>query len=269
VTVQKVIETNDGYILVGKFDPQVKQGDYIQTTGMAQIQDASGKTVAYTQPQDIQPDSGMVSSSGAFGWAMQFKATGLAYPLTITFPGTVISQAAPGATAEFTFDAGPNPQQGQQWTPNTEIQIAGHTLKLLTITVDSRFGYGFRFETDSKVSSASVQIEGYTPNGGGGGGGGGGGDANSTHTFDVSVAYVTLPKGNLKVIISNLAVIGDALTWQGQWSPANPKTDWPAAPTAQPGMCLSVDQIGQLQPVAADLTHGTALFYEQLANPAR
>jgi hypothetical protein len=263
VTVQKVVETNDGYILVGKFDPQVRQGDYVQVTGMAQIHDASGKTVAYTQPQDIQTDAGLISSSGGFGWAMQFKAAGLAYPLTVTFPGTIITQAEPGATARFTFDAG-IPQPGQQWTPNLEIQLAGHTLKLISITSDSRSSYSFRFQSDSRVSGVSVEIAGYHP-AGGGGGGGGGGDASST--FDVSVSYTELPKGKLTVVLSNLTVIGDAQTWQGQWSPATPRTDWPAAPTAQPGTCLSNDQIGQLQSAPADLTHGTALFYELLHKP--
>ena len=263
VTVQKVVETNDGYILVGIFDPQVRQGDYVQVTGMAQIHDASGKTVAYTQPQDIQPDSGVNSSSGGFGWAMQFKAAGLAFPLTITFPGTVIAQAEPGATAEFTFDTG-EPQPGQQWTPNLVIQLAGHTLKLISITSDARNSYSFRFQSDPKVSGVSVEIAGYHP-AGGGGGGGGGGDASST--FDVGVSYAELPKGKLTVILSGLTVVGDSLTWQGQWSPANPRADWPTAPTAQPGMCLSNDQIGQLQPAPADLFHGTALFYEQLGKP--
>jgi len=267
VTVQKVVETNDGYILVGKFDPQVRQGDYVQVTGMAQIHDDSGKTVAYTQPQDIQPDSGVNTSSGGFGWAMQFKAAGLTFPLTISFPGTVIVQAEPGAMAEFTFDASDAPQPGQQWTPNSKIQLAGHTLKLISITTDSRSGYSFRFQSDPNVTGVSVEIAGYHPAGGGGGGGGG---ADSNSTFDVSVSYAELPKGKLTVILSGLTVIGDSLTWQGQWSPPNPRTDWPAEPTAQPGMCLSIDQIGQLQPAtsaSADLTHGAALFYEVLSKP--
>ncbi len=267
ITVDKVIETADGYILIGKFSPPVKPGDWIQQTGMMQILDASGKKVPYTQPNDISPSINVDPSVAQFGWVMQFRAAGLTYPLTITLPGTMITQADPNATAEFTFDAGSDPQPGQEWTPDQEIQLAGHMLKLARIDVDSRNGYGFMFESDAKVSAVSLQIEGYQAVGGGGGGGGGGSGAEAKSSFNVSVAYRDLPKGKLKVILSKLTVLGDALTWQGQWSPANPRTDWPAAPTAQPGMCLSIDQINQLQPAPAELTHGAALFYEQLSKP--
>jgi hypothetical protein len=266
VTVEKVIESNDGYILVGQFNPQVNAGDWVQITGMIQLQDTNGKKVAYTEPQDISTNPNVNANAGGFGWVLQFKAAGLAFPLTITFPGSVLTQIDPTATAEFTFDAGPDPQPGQAWTPNQEIQLAGHILKLVSVSVDSRSGYGFRFQSDGKVSTASLQIEGYSTSGGGGGGGGGGGpDASST--FDVSLAFTELPRGKLKVIVSNLTVAGDPLTWQGQWSPANPRTDWPAQPASQPGLCLSVDQIGQLQPAPAELTHGAALFYEKLSKP--
>jgi hypothetical protein len=267
ITVDKVIETADGYILIGKFSPQVKPGDWIQQTGMMQILDASGKKVPYTEPNDISPNINVDPSLAQFGWVKQFRAAGLTYPLTITLPGTMITQADPNATAEFIFDAGSNPQPGQTWTPNQEIQLAGHTLKLLRIDADSRNGYGFTFESDPKVSAVGLKIDGYQATGGGGGGGGGGSGTEGKTTFNVSVSYREIPKGKLKVILSNLTVFGDALIWQGQWSPANPRADWPAAPTDQPGLCLSVDQISQLQPAPAELTHGAALFYEQLGEP--
>jgi hypothetical protein len=234
VAVEKVIETSDGYILVGKFKPKVNPGDWVQVTGMAQIQDAAGKKVAYTEPQDIT--TGAIADGGGFGWVMQFKAAGLAYPLTITFPGEIVFQAEPGATAQFIFDAGPNPQPGQEWTPNLDIQMAGHTLKLISVTSDSSGGYDFRFQADSKVSGVSVEIAGYQPVGGGGGGGGGG---EASSTFDVGLSYAELPKGKLTVNLSNLSVVGDSQTWSGQWSPAKPKTDWPAAPAASACACRS------------------------------
>jgi hypothetical protein len=257
VTVIKEIETSDGYILVGQFQPPIQSGGDVQLTGSADIRDANGKEVAHTTPQDVGPNALGLDPNGSY-WYVQFKAAGLAYPLSITFSGIALRQADPNATAEFTFDAGPNPRPGQEWTPNQDIRLAGHTLRLLLITADSRNGYDFRFQGDPDVVSASVQIEGYTPNGGGGGGG-------LTDGFiNASLSYAQLPTGLLKVTLSNLIVTGDSLTWEGQWSPPTPRTDLPADPTPQPDLCLTVDSLAQLGPAPADLAKGRALLYEQL-----
>ena len=254
VTVSKVIETVDGYILIGQLLPQSQPGEWTQLTGVPEIWDASGKQVAYTFPQDVYQET------EGTGWAVQFKAAGLVYPLTITFSSVEIRQADPNAAAEFTFDAGYNPQPGQEWTLNQEIQLGGHTLKLVYITADSRNGYSFGFQVDPQVYSASVQIEGYTPVGGGGGGGGG----LINGEFNVTLSYAQIPTGVLSVTLSNLTLIGDPITWQGQWSPSTPHTDLLANPTPQSGLCLAADSLELLQPAPPTLSNGKALFYEKL-----
>jgi hypothetical protein len=257
VTVSKEIETSDGYILIGQFQPQSKPGESLQVTSAEEIRDASGKKVSYAYPQDINE-----FTAAGNDWAVQFKAAGLVYPLTISFSGVVLLPADPSATAEFTFDAGANPQPGQEWTPNQEIQLAGHILTLVSITANSQNDYSFNFQVDPKVYGASVQIVGYTPHGGGGGGGGG----LTNGEFSTSLSYSQLPTGVLTVILSDLTLIGDPITWQGQWSPTTIRTDLPANPTAQPGLCLTADSLAQLQPAPANLLSGTALMYEQLDN---
>ncbi len=259
VTVSKVIETSDGYILIGQFQPKSQPGEWTQVTSAQEIRDASGKKVAYTYPQDVNQEA------AGTGWAVQFNAAGLIYPLTITFSGVEIRQADPSATAKFTFDAGPDPQPGQEWTLNQDIQLAGHTLKLVSITADSRGGYSFRFQVDPEGYSASVQIEGYTPNGGGGGGGGG----LTNGEFNVSLSYAQIPTGALTVTLSNLTLIGAPITWQGQWSPTTPRTDLPANPTLQPGVCLTVDSLALLDPAPSALSNGKALVYEELGSSGK
>jgi hypothetical protein len=257
VTVLKEIETSDGYILVGQFQPPIQPGGDIQLNGSADIRDANGKEVTYTTPQDVGPNALGLDPNGSY-WFVQFKAAGLAYPLTIRFSGVLLLQADPGATAEFTFDAGSNPQPGQEWTPNQDIQIAGYTLKLLSISADSRGGYNFGLQGDAQVYSADVQIAGYTSTGGGGGWGGKGG------SFNRSLSFARIPTGVLTVTLSNLTITGAPLTWQGQWSPAAPRTDLPANPTSQSGLCLAADTLDQLGPAPASLANGKALLYEQL-----
>jgi Tol biopolymer transport system component len=259
VTVSKVIETDDGYILIGQFQPQIQPGEWTQTGGL-EIVDATGKKVSYTYPQDV--NEAINQQSPLTGWAAQFKAAGLVYPLTIRFSGVALQPADPSATAKFTFDAGSNPQPGQVWSLNQDIQLAGHTLTLVSIRADSRGGYSFDFQVDPQMYSVGLQIEGYTPNGGGGGGGGG----LTNGKFNVSLSYSQLPTGVLTVTLSNLTLISDPLTWEGQWSPATLRTDLPANPSAQPGVCLTADSLAQLKPAPADLTSGMALMYEQLAD---
>ena len=260
VTVSKVIETSDGYILIGSFQPQSKPGESFQQTGAMEIHDASGKKVAYTYPQDV--NEAINQEPGGTGWAAQFKATGLVYPLTISFSGAILLPSNPDATTQFTFDAGSNPQPGQEWDLNREIQLAGHTLMLTSITANSQGSYSFNFQVDPKVYSVGVQIEGYTPNGGGGGGGGG----LTNGKFETTLAYAQLPTGVLDVDISNLVLIGDSVTWQEQWSPATVRTDLPVNPTHQPGVCLSADSLAQVQSAPVGLFSGSTLMYEPLDN---
>ena len=262
VTLTQVIETSDGYILIGEFHPEVEPGRWAQVTGVPLIHDADGEKVPYSFPLDIQPPD-VNDGSGGFGFAFQFRSAGLAYPLTLTFYGVNVSPADPEATAEFEFDFGPDPQPGQEWTPNLEIELAGHTLTLASVATDigpSRNGYSFEFLTDPRVYSAAVEILGHTASGGGGGGGGGltGGK------FSASLAYERIPTGRVTILLSNLTVISDPLTWEGQWSPASPADQERAEPTPQPGLCLASESLDQVPAAPPGLFRGLALVYRQL-----
>jgi len=258
VTFSKVIETSDGYILVMHFTPQGQPGEQVLVTGAAEIRDANGKRVFYTIPQDIALEQGDFDQDGT-SWAVQFRATGLVYPLTVTIPGVKIIPADPNATSEFTFDAGLNPQPGQEWTPDQQIQLAGHSLKVISIRTDASSNYSFTFSVDPQVHNASLQIVGYTPIGGGGGGGGG----LTNNEFNASLTFAQLPTGILTVKLSNLLLIGDAITWQGQWSPDSLRTDLPANPAPPPGLCMTMDDLSQLEPIPSALTNGKVLVYEK------
>jgi len=209
VVVQKVIETADGYILVGVFHPL--HGELFGPDGKFEIRDASGKNVDFSYPEDIKLDI-----SGAkpddIPWATQFKAAGLAYPLTISFPMVILDQPDANPSAEIEIDAGANPQNGQELASNQEIKLLGHTLKLVSLKGDSNNAYDFIIKVDSQVDSANVNIEGYTPNGFGGGG-------KIDGVFNRRLSFPQMPTGKLKIIFSNLTLISKQVNWQGQWSP--------------------------------------------------
>lgn len=224
VAVHKEITTQEGYILIGQFQPEDLNGridpqnlGWIMTRPL-EIQDANGVSVTYTFPRDVIPE--VNQAPNGTGWAAEFNAAGLAFPLTLSYSGVEILPAGnPDDSAEFTIDVGPDPQPGQTWELNRKLTLSGHTLMLTSVTADSRGGYDFDFSaTDLAIYQASVQIVGQIPNGGGGGGGGGLTDG----TFKVNLSYTTLPTGVLTIQVSNLMLIGDPVLWQGQWSPATP-----------------------------------------------
>lgn len=254
VVVEKVIETGDGYILLGAIRLHLGEDQSIAVTGAAIIHDANGSKVAYTFPQDINEYQILDLDKGDQPFSIQIKATGVAFPLTIEVPGKIITPADPDATAELTFDAGPNPQPGQEWTLNQQIELAGRTLTLVSITADSRNGYSFRFETSGDIASLSVQIDGYTPLGGGGGG-------DYQGMINQSLAFAELPTGNLKIVFSRLMLASETQFWQGQWSPESVRSDWPTATPAAFPVCLNAEAFSQVQPLPAGLD-GRALLTE-------
>ncbi len=260
VSVTKVIETNDGYILIGNFKPQNLSAGAFQRTGNMEIRDANGKQVAYHFPEDgnalINQETADVFDEI---WAVQFKAAGLVYPLTISFSGVTLNPAETDAPAAFTFDAGSDPKPGQEWSINQKIELAGQEIKILSVSASSRGGYSFNFEVSPDIYGFGIQINGYTPNGGGGGGGGlAGGSFNSSLSFD------NLPTGMLTVELSNLILIGESVKWQTQWTPAFIRADLPPVQTLPAGVCLTPDSLSQLEPAPTNMFHGKALLNKEL-----
>ena len=253
LSVDKVIETEDGYILIGQFQPQQTPEQWVQTSGML-LTDANGKVVPYTYSNDVN------ASIPANGWAAQFKNAGLTYPLTIAFSGVYLQSASTEIAVMFSFDAGPNPQPGDKWVLDRDFELAGHTVTLESITATSQNGYSFHFQVEEQVYSVAVEIVDHPANGGGGGGGGGLTDGK----FSTSLSYTQLPSGELTVHIYNSVLIGDAVTWQSQWSPAAPHSNASAQPVTQPDLCLTLDSLAQAAPLPPAMSGGKAIFYEAL-----
>ena len=245
VSVEKVIETTDGYILVGAVRPQLSPGNSIRISGVPMIHDAQGHKLAYTYPNEINAYELLTLDPVDQPFSFQIQAAGVAFPLSIDIPGKIITPGDPGATAEMVFDAGENPQPGQEWQLDQEIELAGHTLKLVSITVDSRNGYGFIFEAGPEIASLSVQIEGYTPVGGGGGYDGQG-------MINQSLSYAELPTGSLQIVLSDLMLASETQFWKAQWAPETAR-DWPTATPASYPVCLNADSFSQLEPLPAGL----------------
>ncbi|HEY3344844.1 MAG TPA: hypothetical protein VGJ97_07945 [Anaerolineaceae bacterium] len=257
LTIEKVIETEDGYILLGALRPQGTGGAGILQNGQAVLRDAAGKEVVYTRPQDILPERVLELKPSDQAFALQFSAPGVSFPLTFSIPGATLYEADPQASVELAFEAGPEPLPGQTWELNQEIELAGHPFRLSSVRADSRNGYSFEFEVNPDVYSVGVQIKGYTPIGNGG--------SFLIHPIHTRLSFAELPKGSLTLVLSHLVVASAPQTWQVQWQPGNLRSDGPTTTPAPSPVCLSADGFDQLSSVPAGMS-GQALLAQQTAD---
>lgn len=80
VSVEKMIETEDGYILLGAVRPHLPKGSWLQITGAAILRDADGKKVSYSFPNDVQPLDDSSMGLGGSAWVIQIKGAGVKFP---------------------------------------------------------------------------------------------------------------------------------------------------------------------------------------------
>ena len=228
-SLNNALQIGDQYILTGTIQQPASDGR-IELIDV-QVTDANGIQIP-TQIPNL-PDLPY------FDWGTQFKVGIVNFPLELTFRWTTIAPL-PDSHVEFEFDAGENPQSGQEWKLNQPIQIGGRTITLETVRVDSRGGYKFTFSSGPDVTGLSLQIPEYTAVGGGGGGAYGFGQ------FSVSQVYTDLPTGKLKIVLSDLLVASSPQTWTMQWAPENPPVSEPPVSTPVNGACLTVEKWNEL-----------------------
>ncbi len=229
--LEKFIETEKGYILVGTFDstglPQGAQAMDFSTFPI--FTDANGQDVIYDfanfqldQPAELPP-------AGSFPWAFEIIGKDHAYPLTMTV-STVAAQYS-GSSASFQFDAGANPQEGQVWDLNQDIELAGSPVRVLKATRTAD-GYIFNFESAAFFHGVSLQVGNSLP--------GGAGMEDLNHFRAVVRFDGAVPAGKLDVLVSNpvMAISGD---WKIQWQPQISSTEAVPTPLAADQICLTRD----------------------------
>jgi hypothetical protein len=243
VSIDKVIETEDGYILLGAVHPNLPAGSWLQITDVATIYDSDGKKVSYSFPNDVQPLDDTSFDQGGGSWVLQIKGSGVKFPLTIAFSGVVLSQVDPQASARTTINVGMDPQPEQVWEVNQNVQLAGKTIRLISITALSD-GYSFRIDPGSQLSGVSVQIEGYQAIGGGGGG-------PLEGEFTTSLVYDELPKDQLTILFTNPLSTSPRETWSVLWQPETVR-EFPAD-NGSSTICLNAALFNTIPPIPAGL----------------
>jgi hypothetical protein len=209
LVLEKVIETEAGYILIGKFHADTLPGG-AQALGFSQwprVIDAAGQELPYRTANDVDVVS---TTMGEFPWTLEIVGKAQAWPLTIQLEA--LDAQAFDLSAQFTFDAGQNPQAGQEWQLNQDVRLGDFTVRVNKI-VFTGTGYYFEMTAPSEVRSVSLDILDTTPLGGSSGNNGQG-------LLTASADYDQPPNGLLTVSLSApiLTLRGG---WSLQWQPEN------------------------------------------------
>ena len=148
--VEQMIETQEGYILIGVINGQKLpvNDTVVGFTDWPAITDADGKTVDYTVAYDVLNDVDFHQlETGAFPWAFEIPGKQYAWPLTITFSSLNVEQTE--LETSFEFDAGLQPQPGQEWALEKDMQLGEYTLNLDVIQFTGE-GYKFTFKNPTR-----------------------------------------------------------------------------------------------------------------------
>jgi len=216
MTLEKEIETDDGYILMGKFR-SIGLPKYAMAQGeprFLKITDANG--------QHVEIKSGFPNLDsidvvfGEFAWGYEIKGKQHAWPLTLTLDS--VSVLFYQQTTEFEFDTGPASQVGQKWVLNRDILFKGYTIRVVSIERTSN-GYSFIFKVEPDVILVSAEIKDFPSSTAYSGNDGfGKGDLYTGIGFKGEP-----PSGKLTIELGWLHAVVHG-PWQVQWSPENTLT---------------------------------------------
>lgn len=219
LAVLEVLDTGTDYILIGTFSPPASRPDEkgLYALDDISLRDGDQQLIDDEEfPSDLDLTPYLAAASGKPVWAIKFRK-GFTPPVHLTYRTQYWYSPLPQDAYTFDFDAGLNPQAGQEWNLNQEFQLAEHVVTLEKITAGAN-SYTFFFQTDDeRVESVgmhsldAVQIIGYTP-------------INFAGRFglghwSLTKVYSELPKGNLRVVLSGLYLYGNYEDWTMVWQP--------------------------------------------------
>ena len=219
LSVLEVFDTGTDYILIGTFSPPVppsgEKGLY--AVNDISLRDGNGQVI---DDEEFPPDLDLAAyRDGDFSkqvWAVKF-GKGFMPPVHLTYQTQYWYSPLPQDAYTFDFDAGSNPQAGQEWDLNQEVQLAGHAVTLKKIAAGAN-SYTFFFHTDDELVESvgmhdldDLQIVGHTL-------------TNATGRFGLgewstTKVYSELPRGNLRVRLSGLYLFGNYEDWTIVWQP--------------------------------------------------
>jgi hypothetical protein len=248
LTLEKFVEVEGGYQLYGSLDVSklsLPTQSYFNAMGLLTLTDANGNRIPFEAVQS-EPQENSVYDPNQIAWIYRTNQKAFAGPLVLNL-SSVEMQINP--QIPFELDLGPNPQVGQTWEINRDLDFAGHTIRLLSAhlvkSVNPEWSTILQFtyqDNDGGIFINVIDDIPQTPLIEVSGGGGGGGPLRGKKL--AGMAYPNIPSGLRRFKISASVPYRLNGPWQVVWNP--PSTSDPI-PTPAPEACLTSEKWEQLK----------------------
>ena len=204
IEMEKEVPLPDGNLLYGSLVWGDTAPYSAMTPDMYTLTDSSGQRIPMFS---ASPDPAWMPSPGSHRVPLAFKLIGpVNSPGPLTFTLDSVDANLPVQDVLFSIDTGPDPQVNQQWRLDRDIEVAGYTIHLTSVT-RTPDGYDFAFENPADVLCVDLVIQNRNPVHGQCG------NALTSLSYDGDI-----PSGNVTVRIANLDV-HLAGPWQVSWTP--------------------------------------------------
>ena len=235
LTVEKFVEVENGYQLYGSLDLSgLQQGNasvplalspLMMTDADLTMTDANGNQIPFEEMQSEELQGDAVFDPNRISWVYRTNQKALAAPLMISLASVQMNAVA---QMPFELDLGLNPQIGQTWEINRDLDLGGKVVRLLSARLEesSRPGLGstliFAYEDNgANITIGMEDKTSQTPvNGGGGGDSGGGGGGGGGSSFAWVNYYEEIPTGLRQFTISAAIPYSINGPWQVIWNPS-------------------------------------------------
>lgn len=218
LNLDKVAELDDGYVLQGSVSWDAQQYADVMLDlffpGSKFLTDGNGQPIPYAMTEDGA--NGAYQGPGSkFTWALRTKGKAFPGPWTLAIPTMGVDQDLNADQAAFQFDFGPNPQVGQTWQLDQEIEVAGYKLHLTSASLGTNSRtkgpqIAFNFEASGEVSFTLAEADPATVTGSG---------LSRTGTqVEARLYYVTMPTGVHTIHLTSISY-PMAGPWQVSWNP--------------------------------------------------
>lgn len=224
LVINQYVQTDTQLILMGalKTDFQDFRLSLVEEADV-HLQDASGSNILVTEDFSLTNSDSNIRNAQT--WSLNYLVAGSYVPGQARL---IVDRAWIGRTSEasFSFDPGANPQPGQTWVLNQDLEIDGHLIKIIDVTKSTKGeGLVFNYEAPAEITNISLLDLEHPLLGGGGG--------DSSTAFSYKEGF---PTGVIKISVTGY----DELV-PGPWEA---QVDLPAfkdgaQPTALPEACIT------------------------------
>ncbi len=231
--IEKVIPLEDGYYLIGKTiwnDPRFT--DLGLGGWDARLRDSNGVEIPL-EPADFSEIG--ISNPQPNEWAYRVYGKALSATLTLSMSSAAIQFSQPYT---FSFDPGQNPQIGQEWQIDQQLDILGYQANLQKarfIQQGDLRGFEFSLTADPVLQGIPLSLEsGITGGNGASGGGASPQDENGVmKVYALSDGQFT---GPILLTVRSAVLNG---SWQVTW---NPPAEPGAMPFVVPTACVTYEK---------------------------